>query len=255
MKRLLLVIVAAVIPSLLAGQTGKGPYVLLGVLRRLEGHDFAFDAGVARHWQWHRDHRDPYVWYAWNIRFSERVGGLVFASFNHSAGSLDSAVSPAADWADWRATGAPHSEFTNLETYRYLPELSRGTGDPGPAILLEFTAIEVQPAAAGAFEAKLKAGQPSLKEETLWYRLVDRRAGAQVSPTASSAQVIGSARGRGRSGPCPGQVDDHPRQRGAVGFGAELNHRRCGRWTELAEAGELTFVSQPADSSSCAVAV
>jgi hypothetical protein len=172
MKRLLLVIAAAVIPSLLAAQTGKGPYLLLGVLRRLEGHDFAFDAGVARHWQWHRDHRDPYVWYAWDIRFGERVGGLVFASFNHSAGSLDSTVSPAEDWADWRVTGAPHSEFTNLETYRYLPELSRGTGDPGPAILLEFTTVEVQPAAASAFETRLKAGQPSLKEETLWYRLV-----------------------------------------------------------------------------------
>ncbi len=172
MKRLLLVILAIVIPSLLAAQTGKGPYVLLGVLRRLEGHDFAFDAGVARHWQWHRDHRDPYVWYAWDIRMGERVGGLVFASFNHSARSLDSAVSPAEDWADWRITGAPHSEFTNLETYRYLPELSRGTGDPGPAILLEFTTVEVQPAAASAFEAKLKAGQASLKDETLWYRLV-----------------------------------------------------------------------------------
>jgi hypothetical protein len=172
MKRLWLVIVAAVLPSLLAGQTGKGPYVLLGVLRRLEGHDFAFDAGVARHWQWHRDHRDPYVWHAWDIRFGNRVGGLVFASFNHSAGSLDSAVSPAEDWADWRTTGAPHSQFTNLEAYRYLPELSRGSGDPGAARLLEFTMVEIQPAQASAFEAKLKAGQPSLKEETLWYRLV-----------------------------------------------------------------------------------
>lgn len=173
MKRLLLLIVATVIPSLLSAQTGKGPYVLLGVLNRLQGHDFEFDAGVARHWQWHRDHRDPYVWHAWDIRFSdERIGGLVFASFNHSAGSLDSAVSPAEDWADWRITGAPHSEFTHLETYRYLPELSRGTGDPGPAALLKFTTVDVQPAAASAFEAKLKAGQPSLKEETLWYRLV-----------------------------------------------------------------------------------
>jgi hypothetical protein len=172
MKRLLLVIIASILPSLLAAQTGKGPYLLVGVLRRLEGHDFAFDAGVAHHWQWHRDHRDPYVWYAWNIRFSERTGGLVFASFNHSAGSLDSAVSPREDGADWRVSGAPHSEFTNLETYRYLAELSRGTGDPGSAPVLEFTTLEVQPAAASAFEAKLKAGQPSLKQETLWYRLV-----------------------------------------------------------------------------------
>ena len=172
MRRLLLVIVSTVIPSLLAAQAGKGPYMVLGALRRLEGHDFAFDTGVARHWKWHRDHRDPYVWYAWNARFGERVGALVFATFNHSASSLDSAVSPGEDWANWRVTGAPHSEFTNLETYRYLPELSRGTGDPGPAILLEFTTVDVSPAEASAFEARLKAGQPSLKEETLWYRLV-----------------------------------------------------------------------------------
>ena len=172
MKRVLLVILATV-PSVVAAQTGKGPFTLIGVLRRLDGHDFAFDAAIARHWQWHRDHHDPYVWYTWDIRFSgERVGGLVFASFNHSAGSLDSSVAPAEDWADWRVTGAPHSEFTNLETYRYLPELSRGTGDPGPAVLLEFMTVDVQPAATAAFEAKLKAGQPSLKEETLWYRLV-----------------------------------------------------------------------------------
>ncbi len=179
MKRCLLVIGVSIIPSLLAAQggAGGGRYVLLGVLRRLEGHDFAFDTAVARHWQWHRDNRDPYVWYAWDIRFGARIGGLVFASFNHSSGSLDSAVSPVEDWENWRTTGAPHSEFTNLETYRYLPELSRGTGDPGPATLLEFTTVEVQPAAANAFEAKLKSGRPSLKTETLWYRLLN---GGQV---------------------------------------------------------------------------
>lgn len=172
LSRVFLVIAATVIPSLLPAQASKGPYVMIGVLRRLEGHDFEFDAGVARHWQWHRDHGDPYVWWTWHIRFGERVGGLVFASFNRSAGSLDSAVAPAEDWADWRLTGWPHSEFTKLEMYRYLPELSRGSGAPGPAVLLEFTTVDVQPAAATAFEARLKAGQPSLREETLWYRLV-----------------------------------------------------------------------------------
>src|SRR5690349_18165443 len=99
MKRLLL-LVFAVIPSLLAAQTGKGPYLRLGVLRPLEGHDFEFEAGVARHFQWHRDHRDPYVWYAWDVLFGERIGWLVFATFNHSAGSLDSAVAPIEDAAD-----------------------------------------------------------------------------------------------------------------------------------------------------------
>lgn len=171
MKRVVLSIVATILPSLLPAQTGKGPYAVVGVLRRLEGHDFAFDAAVAQHWQWHRDHRDPYVWYTWDIRSGERFGGLVFATFDHSAGSLDSAVAPAEDWAAWRVQGAPHSELTT-EMYRYLPELSRGTGDPGPATVLEFTTVDVQPAAVSAFEARLKAGQPSLTAETLWYRLV-----------------------------------------------------------------------------------
>ena len=42
MKRLVLLVVATLIPSLLPAQTGKGPYLLLGVLNRLEGHDFEF---------------------------------------------------------------------------------------------------------------------------------------------------------------------------------------------------------------------
>src|SRR5262245_11249289 len=183
MQRLLLVMFAAVIPSLVAGQSAKdasvvdtqnakGPYALLGVLRRLEGHDLEFDAGVARHWQWHRDHRDPYVWRTWHIRFGDRIGGLVFASFNHSPGSLDSAVSPAEDWVDWRINGWPHSESTTLAPCPSRRGVSRGRGARGPATLLELTTVEVQAAAATAFEAKLKAGQPSLKEETLWYRLV-----------------------------------------------------------------------------------
>jgi hypothetical protein len=49
MKRWVLAIVAAIIPSLLSAQTGKGPFTLIGVLRRLEGHDFEFDAAIARH--------------------------------------------------------------------------------------------------------------------------------------------------------------------------------------------------------------
>jgi hypothetical protein len=55
-------------------------------------------------------------------------------------------------------TGAPQSEFTNLETYRYLPELSRGTGDPGPAVLLEFMTVDVQPAATASFEPSSRRG-------------------------------------------------------------------------------------------------
>jgi hypothetical protein len=172
MKYRWLGILGILLPTFLSGQTGKGPYVRIGVLRPLEGHDFEFEAGVAKHFQWHRDHKDPYVWYAWDVLLGERIGWLVFATFNHSAGSLDSAVSPLEDAADDRLTVSPHSEYMAKEIWQFLPEVSRGTGDPGPAALLEFVTVDVEPGAASAFETELKTAQPTLKEETSWYRLV-----------------------------------------------------------------------------------
>jgi hypothetical protein len=56
--------------------------------------------------------------------------------------------------------------------YEYLPELSRGTGEPQPTARLEFTTVELVPGAEKAFEAALSARQSTLQGETLWYRMV-----------------------------------------------------------------------------------
>jgi hypothetical protein len=96
----------------------------------------------------------------------------MYATFGHSAASLDSAVAPADDERDNVLNVAPHVEYVANAVYEYLPGLSRGTGEPQPTARLELTTVDLVPGAATAFEAALGAAQSALQGETLWYRMV-----------------------------------------------------------------------------------
>jgi len=163
---------ATVLPALLGAQTGRGPYARIAVLRPLDGKTVEFEAGYIRHLAWHQQARDPWVWYGWSIWAGDRYRWFVYATFGHSATSLDSAVTPGEDERDNLLNVAPHVEWVENGLYEYLPGVSRGTGEPQPTARLEFTTVDVLPAAAEAFEAALNAGQARLQGETLWYRMV-----------------------------------------------------------------------------------
>jgi hypothetical protein len=125
-----------------------------------------------RHLEFHRQAKDTWVWYGWTIWAGERQRWFVYASFGHSAESLDSPVAPAEDERDNVLNVVPHAQFLGNELYEYLPELSRGTGAPTPSARLELTTVELNPGAEKAFEAALSAGRSTLSGETLWYRMV-----------------------------------------------------------------------------------
>jgi len=172
MKHRWLWIVGTVFPALLVAQTGRGPYARIAILRPYEGHAVEFEAGYIRHLEWHRQARDPWVWYGWSTWASERQRWFVYATFGHSASSLDSAVAPAEDERDNVLNVVPHAEFAGNALYEYLPGLSRGTGEPSATARLELTTVDLVPGAAQAFEAALSPGQSALQGETLWYRMV-----------------------------------------------------------------------------------
>jgi hypothetical protein len=183
MKHRWLCIVGIVLPTLLVAQTERGPdaqtepgpYARIAILRPHDGHTVDFEAGYIRHLEWHRQNRDTWVWYGWSVTFGERQRWFVYATFGHSAASLDSPVSPAEDERDNVLNVAPHVEYVGNGLYEYLPGLSRGpgdTGEPQPTARLEFTTVDLVPGAANAFEAALSAGQSALQGETLWYRMV-----------------------------------------------------------------------------------
>ena len=175
MTYLLFGIVVAVLPTFLSGQdaqAGRGPYARIAILRPHDGQTVDFEAGYIRHLEWHRQNRDSWVWYGWSVTFGERQRWFVYASFGHSAASLDNPVAPADDERDNVLNVLPHADFMGNALYEYVPALSRGTGEPQPTARVEFTTVDLLPGAAKPFETALGARQATLIGETLWYRMV-----------------------------------------------------------------------------------
>src|SRR2546426_12610831 len=104
MKHRWLGIMGTVLPTLFAAQTGaqteRGPYARIAMLRPHDGETVDFEAGYIRHLEWHRQARDTWVWYGWNVTFGERQRWFVYATFGHSAASLDNPGPPAEDERD-----------------------------------------------------------------------------------------------------------------------------------------------------------
>jgi hypothetical protein len=193
MKHRWLGIVGIVLPTLLVAQTGRGPYARIAILRPLDGHTVEFEAGYIRHLAWHQQAGDSWVWYGWNVTFGERQRWFIYATFGHSAASLDGPVAPADDERDNVLNVAPHVEYMGNALYEYLPSLSRGTGEPQPTARLELTTVDLVPGTAKAFEAALSAGQSTLQGETLWYRMVAGGAApryVRLRPRPSLAAVL-----------------------------------------------------------------
>src|SRR5262245_35394589 len=108
-------ILGTLIPTLLAAQTGpekeRGPYARIAFLRPHDGDTVDFEAGYIRHLEFHRQAGDTWTWYGWTIWAGERQRWLVYATFGHTAASLDRPVSPADDERDNVANVTPHAEF------------------------------------------------------------------------------------------------------------------------------------------------
>jgi hypothetical protein len=160
------------LPAVLVAETERGPYARIAVLRPNDGDSVDFEAGYVRHLEWHRQAKDSWAWYGWSIWAGERQKWFVYATFGHTASSLDHPVPPAEDERDTISNVSPHVQYLGNALYEYLPELSRGNGEPQPTARLELTTVELVPGAEKAFEAALKARQPTLRDETLWYRMV-----------------------------------------------------------------------------------
>jgi hypothetical protein len=176
MKHRWLGIAGAVIPTLLgahaAAQTERGPYARIAVLRPHDGKTVDFEAGYIRHLEFHRQARDAWAWYGWTVWAGERQRWFVYATFGHSAASLDNPVPPAEDERDNVSNVVPHAQFVGNAVYEYRPQLSRGSAVPTPAARLELTTIDLNPGVEKAFEAAAAAAQAALTGETLWFRMV-----------------------------------------------------------------------------------
>ena len=152
--------------------TPAGPFARIAILRPHDGASIDFEAGYIRHLDAHRLAKDTWVWYGWSIWAGDRQRWFVYATFGHTAASLDNPIPPAEDERDNVANVTPHAQFVGNAIYEYLSALSRGTGVPTPVERVEFTTVDLNPGHGRAFEAALEATRATLDGETLWYRMV-----------------------------------------------------------------------------------
>lgn len=164
--------ICALLFALTAPIPERGPYARIAILRPRDGDTVDFEAGYIRHLEWHRQAKDTWVWYGWTIWAGERQRWFVYATFGHTAASLDQPVSPAEDERDNVANVTPHAQFVGSALYEFLPALSRGDGVPQPLARVEMTTVELAPGGENAFESALAGEQARLQGETLWYRMV-----------------------------------------------------------------------------------
>jgi len=167
-----ILLASTVLSAVLVAQSERGRYARIAFLRPRDGDTVDFEAAYIRHLEWHRQAKETWVWYGWTIWAGERQRSFIYATFGHSAASLDHPVNPSEDERDNISNVTPHAQFAGNALYEYLPGLSRGTGEPQATPRLELTTVELQPGSEKAFEAALSAVQSSLQGETLWYRMV-----------------------------------------------------------------------------------
>ena len=175
MRRWWLTVVGLCVPALMIAQGGaaEGPYARIAIFHPLDGQTVEFEAAYIRHLAWHAQAKDTWTWYGYTINYSERRFWFIYASFGHSAASLDNPVDPAGDNRDNVMNVAPHVDQWGNALYEFLPALSRGTGVPSPAAWVEMTTVDLKPGAEAEFEAAIRAGQASLQSETLWYHMLE----------------------------------------------------------------------------------
>lgn len=179
--------------------TIDAPYARIAILRPHDGDTVDFEAGYIRHLAWHQQAKDMWAWYGWTITFGERQRWFVYASFGHSAASLDTPVSPAEDERDNILNVLPHAQFLGNALYEFLPALSRGAGVPTPTARLELTTVDVAVGAEAAFEAAVRGAHAALQNETLWYRMIAGGGGpryVRLRPRPTLASVVSDGNGR-----------------------------------------------------------
>lgn len=150
-----------------------GSYARVVILQPHPGEREEFEAGYARHIEWHRAHNDPWTWYGWTFVLGDRLDLFMDGTFGHSPEDFDSSVDPAGDRADNALNVTPYADFISHGMYEHLEELSRGTALPDTSAYLSLTTYRVLPGQGPAFEAAIAAhGRRSGQSDRFaWFRL------------------------------------------------------------------------------------
>ena len=148
-------------------------------LKPKDGMQRQFEEGYKRHLEWHRQNKDKWTWYGWQVIAGDRLGYFVDGTFGHRWEEFDAAVAPAGDAADNALNVSPYADFLSLSHYLLRPEISRGNllEDRAPSALIELLYYRLYPGKETEFESVLQKvheayGKEKQPRRYTWYKLV-----------------------------------------------------------------------------------
>jgi hypothetical protein len=143
------------------------------------------ETAIKKHFAWHRDHKDNFTWYIWQVSSGENIGDLVVGTFGHDWKEFDARTKfDEADDADFIPNVLPSVEKVDLNYWAFLPDASRPSPSAQPAAMSQVTHYFVKPEGFVAFGEAVKELKAGLEKANYpmyvyWYRLVSGGEGPQ----------------------------------------------------------------------------
>jgi hypothetical protein len=126
------------------------------VLQPTDGHAKDFEAGYARHLEWHGEHADPWFWHGWTVVTGARSGTFIDATVGRTGEELDAPVAPAEDGADFARNVKPFARLVSSSLYRHRPDLCRVAPEDVTAPYAALLSLEGVPGKTRTLEDALK---------------------------------------------------------------------------------------------------
>ena len=148
------------------------------VIKPRAGMQREFEAGYKRHLEWHRQNKDTWTWYGWQIISGDRFGYFMDGTFDHNWTDFDRAVAPAEDAADNFLNVAPYGDFLSLSHYELVTAVNQGNllERRTPSTFIELVHYQLHPGTEAAFEnaiRQMESRQAAAKgAPRAWYKLV-----------------------------------------------------------------------------------
>lgn len=179
MSRTVLLITLFLAAASAVAQQPTGVAARMVTIKPKDGMRHQFEEGYKRHLDWHRQNKDTWTWYGWQVITGERFGHFVDGTFGHNWDDFDRAVAPAADAADNAENVVPYGDFLSVAQYVLLPEFSRNRSleDGTPSPFIELVYYHLFPGKESEFERIVRAthgayGKTKQPRTYAWYKLV-----------------------------------------------------------------------------------
>lgn len=130
----------------IAQETGQESITRATINTPMPGMKAAYEEGVKKHQQWHKEHNDTWTVNVWQITSGPRTGDYVHVTSGHQWGDFDlSRYDSKAHGIDANANQGKFVASTERRFWKRLPELSTIQENGGPAPMVRVIFMEVKP--------------------------------------------------------------------------------------------------------------